>query len=80
MSVIPSDPNTILSRKAVAEALTAAGFPVTKKTLDTMATRGGGPLFRLFGRKPIYRWGDALDWANGRLSKPIRSSSELNAA
>lgn len=80
MQPIPYSADAMLTRKATAEALTSAGFPVTKKTLDTMATRGGGPVYRLFGRKPLYRWGDALDWAQGRLSKPIRSTSELEAA
>jgi hypothetical protein len=45
-----------------------------------MATRGGGPQYQLFGRKPLYRWGDSLEWAKGRLSKPIRSTSEAEAA
>ena len=34
------------------------------KTLATKASRGGGPPYRLFGRKPLYRWGDGLDWAS----------------
>lgn len=80
MQPIPDTLDAVLTRKATADALTAAGYPITKKTLDTMATRGGGPLYRLFGRKPLYRWGDALDWARGRMSKPIRSTSELEAA
>ncbi|MBN9021582.1 MAG: hypothetical protein J0H08_05710, partial [Rhizobiales bacterium] len=63
----------------VAGALTAAGFPVRPKTLATKATRGGGPPFRLFGRKPLYRWGDALAWAEGRLS-PLRSSTSSTDA
>ena len=80
MTNIPDDLNAKLTRKATAEALTAAGFPVSEKTLATKATRGGGPLYQLFGRKPLYRWGDALEWAKSRLSKPIRSTSELEAA
>ena len=80
MTNIPDDLNVKLTRKATAEALTAAGFPVSEKTLATKATRGGGPLYQLFGRKPLYRWGDALEWARSRLSKPIRSTSELEAA
>jgi hypothetical protein len=43
--IIPSDRETKLTRKAVAEALTAAGFPVSRHTLATKATRGGGPRF-----------------------------------
>lgn len=75
-----NDLDTMRDRKSTAEALTNAGFPVSPATLATMATRGGGPQYHLFGRKPLYRWGDALAWAKGRLSKPIRSTSEAEAA
>jgi hypothetical protein len=78
--IIPSDSDALLPRKATATALRAAGFPVSEATLATMASRGGGPPYRLFGRKPLYLWGDALDWATNRLSKPIRSTSEMAAA
>jgi len=50
---------------------------VTAATLATMATRGGGPIFRKFSNRPLYRWGDGLEWAQSRLSKPIRTTSEL---
>ncbi len=80
MSSTPIDPNAKLTRQATADALTAAGYPLTKKALDTMATRGGGPFYRLFGRKPLYRWGDALQWAENRMSKPIRTTREAKAA
>jgi len=69
------DPDALLTRKKVAEALTEAGFPVSPTTLQTKVTRGGGPIFRLFGRVPLYRWGDALDWAQSRLSAPMTSSA-----
>ena len=78
--MIPDSPDTMLTRDAVASALTAAGFPVSGATLATKATRGGGPEYRLFGRRPLYRWGDALGWAKARLSKPVSSSSEMEAA
>jgi hypothetical protein len=42
-------PDTLLRRKATAEALTAAGFPTAEKTLATKATRGGGPPYRKYG-------------------------------
>ncbi len=71
-------PETKLRRKAAAEALTAAGFPVSETSLSTMATRGGGPPYRKFGRIPLYEWGAALEWARGRLSKPVKSTSELD--
>ena len=74
----PISPETRLRRKAAAEALTAAGFPVSEKTLATKASRGGGPPFQSFGRIPLYRWADALAWAEGRLSAPRRSTSETD--
>jgi hypothetical protein len=79
VSLIPDDPNTRLRRTATAAALTAAGFPISDKTLATKASRGGGPPYRSFGRVPLYRWGDALAWAEGRLSAPRRSTSEADA-
>jgi hypothetical protein len=72
--------DTLLSRRQVADALTAEGFPTPEKTLQTMACRGGGPPYRRYGKKCIYRWGDALAWAYSRLSKPVRSTSELRTA
>lgn len=80
MSKILDDLDARLTRKVTAEALTEAGFPISPATLATMATRGGGPLYQLFGRKPLYRWGDALEWAKGRLSKAVHTTSELEVA
>ncbi len=80
MLVVHDDPDTLLTRDALAKKLTECGYPVKGKTLSTKASRGGGPPYQLFGRKPLYRWGPALDWATGRLSKPIRSTSEMEAA
>ena len=71
--------DTLLTRDMAAAALTEAGYPVKSKTLATKATRGGGPPYRLFGVRPLYRWGDALAWAQGRLSAPRRSTSEKDA-
>ncbi len=78
--MIPDNPDTLLTRDAVAVALTAAGFPVSAATLATKATRGGGPAYRKFGARPLYAWGPALEWAKSRLSKSVRSTSELEAA
>jgi hypothetical protein len=74
------DENALLGRPDAAKALTAAGFPVSSATLATKATRGGGPQYRLFGRRPLYRWGDALEWARGRLSEPVSNTSEAKVA
>ena len=77
---IPDNPNALLTRDQTAEALTAAGFPISPKTLATKATRGGGPEFQKFGSRPLYRWGASLRWAEARLAAPIASTSELDAA
>jgi hypothetical protein len=77
---IPADPDALLTRAPAAEALREAGYPVARATLATLASRGGGPPFRRFGRVPLYRWGDLLDWARSRLTLPMRSTSEADAA
>lgn len=79
MTAIPKDPNARLPRDGTAEALTEAGFPITTATLATKATRGGGPPYESFGSRAIYRWGNALAWAEGRLSAPRNSTSEADA-
>jgi hypothetical protein len=75
-SVIPADPDALLTRAATADALTAAGYPIRLGTLATKATRGGGPPYRLFGTRPLYRWADALEWAESITSPLRRSTSE----
>jgi hypothetical protein len=74
----PADFDALLTRDAAAAALTAAGYPVRSKTLATKATRGGGPPFRRFGSRPLYRWGDLLDWARSRLGPKIQSTSDAD--
>ena len=75
-----TNPDALLTRDQVATALTATGYPVKAKTLATKATRGGGPIYKLFGTRPLYRWGDAIAWAQSRCTEPRRSSSESDAA
>lgn len=77
--MIPDNPEALLTRQATAAALTAAGYPIASKTLATKATRGGGPPYRNFGPRALYRWGEALAWAEARLSPPRRSTSETDA-
>jgi len=69
-----------LSRQQTSDALTERGFKIAKTTLDTFATRGGGPPFQKFGHRVLYRWGTSLAWAEGRLTNPVTSTSELKAA
>jgi hypothetical protein len=74
--MIPNNPDVRLTRSATAAALSAAGFPIKAATLATKATRGGGPPFQRFGARPLYRWGDALEWAVSRLGPLQRTTSE----
>jgi hypothetical protein len=74
---IPDNPDALLTRQQTALSLQAAGFPIADKTLATRASRGGGPPYQRFGARVLYRWADALSWAESRLSKPVRSTSEF---
>ena len=72
------DPDTMLNRRATAAALTQAGYTTAAATLATLASRGGGPQFRKYGRIPLYRWADALAWAQARLGPVVSSTAELD--
>lgn len=80
MTAIPDSPDALLSEKSTSAALKEAGYQVEQSSLATYRCRGGGPPFRKFGQRVIYRWGDSLDWAKARTSGPVSSSSELKVA
>lgn len=71
------EPDTYLPREKVPGALEKElGLRTTKASLATMAVRGGGPKFRKFGPRAVYRWGDVVAWAEAKLSVPRSSTSE----
>jgi hypothetical protein len=74
------DADALLTREQVAEALTRCGVPYSPKTLSTRACRGGGPPYRRFAKRAIYRWGDVVDWARAELGAPAHSASEHRTA
>ena len=74
------NPDTLMGRADAAAALTAAGYTTSPATLATRACRGGGPVYRVYGGRVLYRWGDCLTWAESRTSRPIRTASERFAA
>jgi hypothetical protein len=81
MLTLPPHDDALLTRDATAEALTANGFRIKSATLATMATRGGGPDYVMFGRVPLYRWQTSLAWAQARLAVPrSRSAATFGAA
>ena len=49
MSAIPTSLTALLTRKQGAAALTEYGYKTAESTLDTVASRGGGPVYRLYG-------------------------------
>jgi hypothetical protein len=75
MATTPT-PDTLLGRKQAARALTDAGYPTSPATLATKASRGGGPIYRRFGNRVLYKWPDLLAWAESQTSSPRRSTSE----
>ncbi len=78
MTTIYTD-DALLTRERVAQALTAAGYPISPRTLATKATRGGGPPYAIFAARALYRWGDALDWARKLTIATRCSTSEIDA-
>ena len=55
---------------------TKFGVPCASKTLAKLRCTGGGPIFRRFGRLIRYEPHDLDAWAQGRLSQPLRSTSD----
>lgn len=69
-----------LRRRAAAEYLREHwGIPCSEKTLAKLACVGGGPLYRLFGRIPLYTAAYLDEYAESRIGKPVRSTSEYGA-
>jgi hypothetical protein len=56
------------------------GFPCAPTWLAKLACVGGGPTFRKAGRIPVYAKTECDRWAEERLSKPVRSTSEYQGA
>lgn len=52
------------------------GIDIAVSTLAKMATVGGGPAMQYSGRIPLYHLRDLDEWAEERLSKSVRSTSE----
>ncbi|MGO8915858.1 MAG: DNA-binding protein [Stellaceae bacterium] len=67
----------LLTRKEASAHLKERGTPAAVATLNKLACVGGGPAFQLFGRRPLYDPDDLDAWADARLSKKVRSTSEL---
>lgn len=69
-----------LRRTEAAEYLKKKYGHGSPRTLAKLATLGGGPVFRKFGRITLYRVEDLDQWALEGMSAPVKSTSELRAA
>ncbi len=67
-------------RREAADYLTARGMKTSWRTLQKLATIGGGPRYRIFGNRALYTDLDLDEWAEAKLSAPRFSTSELAAA
>jgi hypothetical protein len=73
-------PDTLLRRTETAAALTTVGYRISGPSLANLASRGSGPPFKKFGKTALYRWGDALSWAEARTSPARVSTAEHRVA
>ncbi len=64
-----------INRGQAADYLTGQGLPVAKTTLQKLATVGGGPAYRRFGKYAVYSTDDLDAWAQEKLTAPRHSSS-----
>jgi hypothetical protein len=71
---------TFLNRRQAAEYLTEKGLKTSHKTLQKKATTGGGPLYRIYGNLAVYEPAHLDEYAEGKLSAPRHSTSEIPAA
>lgn len=69
-----TDNERLLTRKELSAALTAAGFKTSYATLSTFACHDCGPKYVIYGRTPLYKFSEALDWAHARLAAPRRAT------
>ena len=80
VNLVPEDPNTRLRRTATAAALTAAGFPVSDKTLATKASRGVRAAFSSIWPYPLVSLGGCPGLAELRLTPLRGSTSEFDTS
>lgn len=66
------------TRPEAAEYLTSKGFKIAAQTLSKHAWSGQGPVFTKFGRHPLYTKQALDEWAQSRLGRTVRSTSELS--
>jgi hypothetical protein len=66
-----------LRRKEAAAYLQETYRFCSRKTLDKIASVGGGPAFRKIGRIVVYEKGELDRWATEKMGEPRLSTSDL---
>ncbi len=67
-----------LTRAEAAEYLGETwGIRRSPKTLQKLASIGGGPVFRKIGRQPVYTPRDLDRWAKAAISPPVARARDL---
>jgi hypothetical protein len=61
------DRERYFKRSELVRKLQTRGFPISERTLASLAARNDGPPFYRFGRKVLYRWFEVLNWAESNL-------------
>ncbi len=69
-----------LRRKAAGAYLKQKFGFGSEKTLAKLACLGGGPAFRKAGAAVLYTHDDLDAWALAQISKPLRTTSDLEVA
>ena len=68
----------LLRRKAASAYLHETyGLERAPSTLAKLAVIGGGPVFRRMNRVPLYSIDDLDQWVASKLSRPMRSTSDM---
>lgn len=69
-----------LERPQAAQYLTEQrGLRTSARTLTTLACIGGGPVYHRFGKRAVYTHDSLDEWADSRLSVPLRSTVDVKA-
>jgi hypothetical protein len=64
-----TSPAPLLTREQVRQRLNEAGYPITASYFNKCclpSRNAGPPVFKWFGKRPLYRISDALAWAESR--------------
>jgi hypothetical protein len=70
----------LLDTPAASQSLASHGVRRAPATLRKLRCTGGGPKFRRLNGKPYYTEADLIAWIEARLSAPVGSTSEADAA